>query len=58
VFSPDSIVAAAQPLELVAFGFVDDDGVLHEAAEIASVRTLDYGCGMFEFLRPIEGGVK
>jgi SAM-dependent methyltransferase len=55
VFSPASIVAMAQPLELVAFGFVDDNGMFHESANTAAAQTLDYGRGLFELRKNAKG---
>ena len=51
VFRPGSIVRMLDPLRLARFALVDDDGGFHEDADMARADSLDYGCGMFEFVK-------
>ncbi len=57
VSSPMTVVAAAAGLELASFALVDDAGRFTPACEISRAASLDYGCGMFEFVRPAEPAV-
>jgi SAM-dependent methyltransferase len=51
VFSPHTIVGWLRGLRLEGFSMVDDDGRFQEDTPLAAGATLDYGCGMFEFVR-------
>jgi SAM-dependent methyltransferase len=53
VFDPASIIAAVPELRLTAFSLVDDAGRLIMDCDPALARSLDYGCGLFEFTRPV-----
>ncbi len=52
VFDPVSIVNALDGLELKSFALVDDQGRFHEQADPEAARSLEYGCGLFEFEKP------
>ena len=51
VFAPETVVAMFAPLRLQAFALTDDSGAFHDPAPLEAARSLDYGCGMFEFTR-------
>ena len=51
VFHPESIVAMFAPLKLEQFALVDDSGDFHEGANMTDGHALDYGCGLFEFVK-------
>jgi SAM-dependent methyltransferase len=51
VFHPESVVGMLAPLKLERFALVDDHGGYHEDANTAGARALDYGCGLFEFVK-------
>ncbi len=51
VFDPHSIVRMFDGLEISNFSLVDDSGHFTESADINMAAGLDYGCGMFEFLK-------
>jgi SAM-dependent methyltransferase len=51
VFRPGSVVRMLDPLRLVRFALVDDAGGFHEDADTARADSLDYGCGLFEFVK-------
>ena len=53
VFSPATIVDSFERLSLVSFSAVDDAGNLHEDVDYRSLPELEYGCGLFEFTRPL-----
>ncbi len=55
VFNPQSILNVVGNLNLIAFSYVDDGGVLHENqnASLELLTELDYGCGLFEFVKPL-----
>jgi SAM-dependent methyltransferase len=54
VHAPRSIAALFPNLRLHSFSFVDDDGRFSEQAELHSADGLEYGCGMFEFVKERE----
>ena len=51
VFAPESVPAMFAPLRLESFSLVDDAGAFREGAALEVARSLEYGCGMFEFTR-------
>jgi hypothetical protein len=51
VFAPESIIGGLPELRLVAFSLVNDEGRLIMNCEPSEARRLDYGCGLFEFVR-------
>jgi SAM-dependent methyltransferase len=51
VFSPHTIAGWLRGLRLEAFALVDDAGRFQDHAPLAAATALDYGCGMFEFVR-------
>jgi SAM-dependent methyltransferase len=52
VFSPKTVVSYVPALRLESFALVDDGGQFLEQAPSVSASSLDYGCGMFEFVKP------
>ena len=54
VHAPRSIAALFPNLRLHSFSFVDDDGRFSEQAELHLANDLEYGCGMFEFVKESE----
>ena len=52
VFAPITVVSFFESLELRAFSLVDDAGRFTENVAFNEVPDFDYGCGMFEFVRP------
>jgi SAM-dependent methyltransferase len=52
VFAPTTIVLLFASLKLRTFALVDDSGRFSEDIAFDGVGDLDYGCGMFEFVRP------
>jgi hypothetical protein len=52
VFAPGTIIGSFPQLQLVSFSYVGDDGCLYENAEVAAAGRCDYGCGLFEFIKP------
>jgi hypothetical protein len=51
VHLPSSVLDIFAPLRLVDFSFVDDIGVFHENAQLDQADHLEYGCGMFHFIK-------
>ena len=54
VFSPGTVKNFFQELQLKAFSLVDDAGLFHEEISPEGADNLDYGCGLFEFVRVCE----
>ena len=54
VFSPGTVKNFFQELQLKAFSLVDDAGLFHEEISPEGVDNLDYGCGLFEFVKARE----
>jgi hypothetical protein len=52
VFSPRTITDSFPQLQLTSFSYVADDGCLNDDAEPADAASCDYGCGLFEFIKP------
>lgn len=52
VLAPRSVAAMFAPLALDRFSLVDDDGRFNENASLEGAARLEYGCGMFEFVKP------
>jgi SAM-dependent methyltransferase len=51
VHAPQSIPSLFPGLRLQSFSLVDDDGRFFEGADLQRADRLDYGCGMFEFVK-------
>jgi SAM-dependent methyltransferase len=51
VFAPETILKALRGLKLRRFCYVGDDRNFHADALPAAAARLDYGCGLFEFVR-------
>lgn len=51
VYRPKTITALFSALRLESFSLVDDDGRYLERAGIECADGLEYGCGMFEFVK-------
>jgi hypothetical protein len=54
VFSPSTVKDFFQELQLKAFSLVDDAGRFHEEILPEGADNLDYGCGLFEFVKARE----
>ena len=55
VLAARTVLAAFPKLRLADFAFIDDDGDLHEHADLAELPAgLESGCGLFEFVRDSE----
>jgi SAM-dependent methyltransferase len=52
VFAADTIVAMFGALRLESFSLVDDDGRFTADVAVDAAKMLEYGCGMFEFVKP------
>lgn len=51
IFSPQTILTWEVGLALNRFALVRDDGVYVDPAKVDAAEGLEYGCGLFEFLR-------
>lgn len=51
VFAPDTIVGYFSGMRLQHFALVDDAGRFSDDLRLDGAAALDYGCGMFEFVR-------
>jgi hypothetical protein len=51
IFSPQTILTWEAGLILDRFALVRDDGVYVNPAKLDDAEALEYGCGLFEFLR-------
>lgn len=51
VFAPRTIQSFMSSLRLESFALVDDDGRYHENAVMNEAVGLEYGCGLFEFMK-------
>ena len=56
VFSSNTVRDFFQELGLKAFSLVDDAGRFNEEAPPETAANLEYGCGLFEFVKTREGG--
>jgi SAM-dependent methyltransferase len=58
VFAPRTILQTLSDLKLDSFDLVDDSGAFTGAVDLARAEQLDYGCGMFAFVkaRPVRAG--
>lgn len=54
VHAPDSVVKMFGQLRLVDFSYVDDAGRLRESQQTSSANDLQYGCGLFQFEKPLS----
>lgn len=54
VFSPGTVRAFFPELQLKSFSLVDDSGQLNEEVPLEAGVSLDYGCGLFEFVKARE----
>lgn len=52
VFSPQTIIGSFPQLQLASFSYVGDDGRLYEDTDTAAAERCDYGCGLFQFIKP------
>lgn len=52
VFAPSTIVGALPALRLLSFSAVDDAGALVEPADLDTLASAEYACGLFEFTKP------
>lgn len=51
VFAPSTVARMFAGLELAEFSFVDDTGTLRRGEPLDSAAAMDYGCGLFRFVR-------
>lgn len=51
IFPPEKIIKYFNKLKLVSFSVVDDNGIFHENVNYRNFANLDYGCGMYEFVK-------
>jgi hypothetical protein len=51
VSSPGSLVALFEGFDLASFALVDDQGAYRPGAEPSDGEGLEYGCGLFEFVK-------
>ncbi len=51
VFSPSTVRSFFHELELQSFSLVDDSGQFSEGVALEAAGGLEYGCGLFEFVR-------
>lgn len=51
IFDPLRLIRDFEPLELVSFSAVNDDGTFTESAEPMDYRTADQACGLYEFTK-------
>jgi hypothetical protein len=56
VHRPATIRQYFAGLELAQFAAVDDAGVFHDSADLASYDDADYACGLFVFRKPTSAG--
>lgn len=54
VFSSSTVRAFFLELQLKSFSLVDDSGQLNEGVPLEAAVNLDYGCGLFEFVKARE----
>jgi hypothetical protein len=54
VFSPSTVSTFFRELQLKSFSLVDDSGQLNESVPLAAADSLEYGCGLFEFVKAHE----
>ena len=52
VFAPSTIIDSFPQLRLVSFSYVGDDGCLYQNTQPAAAEQCDYGCGLFQFIKP------
>ena len=51
VFTVNTILSAFNNLTLRSFSYIDDNGDLHSDVQVEDVPELEYGCGLFEFVK-------
>lgn len=54
VHAPDTIQSYVPALRLESFSLVDDAGQFNENVSLKVAADLEYGCGLFEFVKPHE----
>ena len=52
VFSSSTVRSFFQELQLQSFSLVHDSGQFHEGVFLDVADSLEYGCGLFEFVKP------
>jgi hypothetical protein len=53
VFDPSAIPAMMADLQMVEFSFVDDNGRFTAGEPLAAAEDCSYGCGMYQFRKPL-----
>lgn len=51
VHAPVSVLGMFSQMKLEEFSYVDDDGRYHEDKPVESASHLEYGCGLFQFVK-------
>lgn len=51
IFDPKTIINYFKNLKLLNFSVVDDEGLFHQDVQTTKYKSLNYGCGMFEFTK-------
>ena len=51
IHTAEQIVSYFSSLKLVTFSLVDDQGIFHENVSFGNRNDLEYGCGMFHFVK-------
>jgi SAM-dependent methyltransferase len=54
VHAPNSVITMFEQLRLVEFSYVDDAGQLRECQQPSAANNLQYGCGLFQFEKPVS----
>lgn len=54
VHAPNSVIGMFDQLRLVEFSYVDDAGQFREHQQPSSANDLQYGCGLFQFEKPVS----
>jgi len=51
VYAPRTVQSFVSELRLESFSLVDDAGRFRERVPVETANDLDYGCGLFEFVK-------
>ena len=55
IFDPETVLHMFDGLELVEFSLIDDKGLsVIENTTIEQARSCEYGCGLFQFVKPVQ----
>jgi len=53
IFAYATILREFSSLSLISLSLIDDSGDFHEHADPAQVSKLEFGCGLYEFEKPL-----